>query len=263
VSAFPQLLVGRDQPKLYKINLTLTNLRRAVPTPNPQCDTAINHLITNAVFNISSDVIMLALGIPMFARIQLPLSKKIPLVGIFSLGIFVIVAAVLNKYYSFTAPFDDDWVFWYVRESATAIIVANLPFVWLLYRRMFGIRTTSATGSKSRSKSGGAFEISLRSRPESKLPSRLQPPRPRKMSDDSQMALGQGKSYMCEVTTSEAEEDSHQERSFDIKMPDAPATPPRSAQNDRSRDINVRTEISSTSMEAAILYSKQSVGSFT
>jgi len=27
---------------------------------------------------------MLALGIPMFARIQLPLSKKIPLVGIFS-----------------------------------------------------------------------------------------------------------------------------------------------------------------------------------
>jgi hypothetical protein len=237
---------------MYKTDSILMNLRRAVPTPNPQCDTAINHLITNAVFNISSDVIMLALGIPMFARIQLPLSKKIPLVGIFSLGIFVIVAAVLNKYYSFTAPFDDDWVFWYVRESATAIIVANLPFVWLLYRRMFGIRTTSATGSKSRSKSGGAFEISLRSRPESKLPSRLQPPRPRKMSDDSQMALGQGKS--------------HRDRSFDVKMPEGAAaltTPPRSAQNDRSRDINVRTEISSTSMEAAILYSKQSVGSFT
>ena len=244
----------------------LTIIRRAVPTPNPQCDTAINHLITNAVFNISSDVIMLALGIPMFARIQLPLSKKVPLVGIFSLGIFVIVAAVLNKYYSFTAPFDDDWVFWYVRESATAIIVANLPFVWLLYRRMFGIRTTSVTGSKSRSKSGGGFEISLRSRPESKTLSRLQPPRPRKMSDDSQMALGQGKSYMCEVTTSEAEEESHAERSFDIKIPDgaaAPATPPRSAQNDGSRDINVRTEISSTSMEAAILYSKKSVVSFT
>jgi hypothetical protein len=252
---------------LCKPNYVLTIIHRAVPTPNPQCDTAINHLITNAVFNISSDVIMLALGIPMFARIQLPLSKKIPLVGIFSLGAFVVVAAVLNKYYSFTAPFDDDWVFWYVRESATAIIVANLPFVWLLYRRIFGIRTTttSATGSKSRSKSGGTFEISLRSRPESKVLSRLQPPRARKMSDDSQMALGQGKSYMCEVTTSEAEEESLQRESdFDVKMPGGAASVASSglAQSDRSRDINVTTEIS-TSMEAAVLYSKKSVGSFT
>jgi hypothetical protein len=241
---------------------------RAVPTPNPQCDTAINHLITNAVFNISSDVIMLALGIPMFARIQLPLAKKVPLVGIFSLGIFVVIAAVLNKYYSFTAPFDDDWVFWYVRESATAIIVANLPFVWLLYRRMFGIRTTSATGSKSRSKSGGAFEISLRSRPGSKAPpsSRLAPPRMRKMSDDSQMALGQGKSYMCEVTTSETDdEEAHRERNLDDKMVDrtAPSSPSRVAPyGDRSREINVKTEFS-TCMEAAVLSNKKSMGSFT
>jgi hypothetical protein len=243
----------------------LTISRRAIPTPNPQCDTAINHLITNAVFNISSDVIMLGLGVPMFARIQLPLSKKVPLVGIFSLGIFVILAAVLNKYYSFTDPFGDDWVFWYVRESATAIIVANLPFVWLLYRRMFGIRsTTSVTGSKSKTRSGGAFGISLHSRPESNMPSRLQLPRSRKMSDDSQMALGQGKSYMCEVTTAEAEEEPHRERSFDNKMAKdaAPATPPRLAQSGRSRDINVTTEFSSTSMEAAVLYSKKSVGSF-
>jgi hypothetical protein len=208
---------------------------------------------------------MLALGIPMFARIQLPLSKKVPLVGIFSLGIFVILAAVLNKYYSFTDPFGNDWIFWYVRESATAIIVANLPFVWLLYRRVFGIRTTTnVTESKSRSKSGGAFDISLRSRPESKMPSRLQPLRSRKMSDDSQMALGQGKSYMCEVTTSEAEEGSQRERSFDDKMADgaAPVTPPRVAHSDRSRDINVTTEFSSTSMEAGVLYGKKSVGSF-
>jgi len=84
------------------------------------------------------------------------------------------------------------------------------------------------------------------------------------MSDDSQMALGQGKSYMCEVTTSEAEEESHRERSFDNKLSEGvvPATPPRIAQSDRSRDINVTTEFSSTSMEAAVLYSKKSVGSF-
>jgi hypothetical protein len=77
----------------------------AVPTPNPQCDAATNHLITNAVFNLTSDCAMLIIGLPMFLRLNLPLKKKIPVVLIFSLGIFTIVAAVLNKVYSFTQPF--------------------------------------------------------------------------------------------------------------------------------------------------------------
>jgi hypothetical protein len=117
----------------------------AVPTPNVQCDAATNHLITNAVFNLTSDVAMLAVGLPMFLRLSLRLSKKIPLIGIFSLGIFVIVAAILNKVYSFSDPFSDEWVYWYVRESSTALIVANLPFVWLFYRKIFHIRSSTAS----------------------------------------------------------------------------------------------------------------------
>ena len=38
----------------------------AVPTPNQQCDAATNHLITNAVFNLTSDCAMMAVGLPMF-----------------------------------------------------------------------------------------------------------------------------------------------------------------------------------------------------
>lgn len=115
----------------------------AVPTPHVQCDAATNHLITNATFNISSDCIMLAIGLPMFLRMHLPLKKKIPLVGIFSLGIFVILAAILNKVYSFTEPFGAMWTYWYVRESSTALLVANLPFVWTFWRRAFGVKTTN------------------------------------------------------------------------------------------------------------------------
>lgn len=113
----------------------------AVPTPHVQCDAATNHLITNATFNISSDLIMLTIGLPMFLRMHLPLKKKIPLVGIFSLGIFVILAAVLNKVYSFTQPFGAMWTYWYVRESSTALLVANLPFVWTFWRRAVGLKT--------------------------------------------------------------------------------------------------------------------------
>nr|POE54169.1 hypothetical protein CFP56_63472 [Quercus suber] len=117
----------------------------AVPTPNVQCDAATNHLITNAVFNLSSDVAMLAIGLPMFIRMSLPWRKKIPLIGIFSLGVFVVLAAILNKVYSFSLPFGVDWTFWYVRESSTALLVANLPFVWTVWRKITGGKTRSDT----------------------------------------------------------------------------------------------------------------------
>ncbi|KAK3067956.1 hypothetical protein LTR53_014841 [Teratosphaeriaceae sp. CCFEE 6253] len=114
----------------------------AVPTPNIQCDAATNHLITNAVINLSSDCAMIAIGLPMFVRLSLPWRKKVPLIGIFSLGIFVILAAILNKVYSFSEPFGSLWTYWYVRESSTALLVANLPYVWTFWRRV-------ATGTES------------------------------------------------------------------------------------------------------------------
>jgi hypothetical protein len=109
----------------------------AVPTPNIQCSAATDHLITNAVFNISSDLIMLVIGFSLFIRSTLPFDRKLIMACIFGLGIFVVLAAVLNKYYSFTHPFGSQWTFWYVRESSTAMVVANLPFCWTLLRRMF------------------------------------------------------------------------------------------------------------------------------
>lgn len=112
----------------------------AVPTPNVQCNTATDHLITNAVFNLTSDLAMLVIGFSLFIRSKLPWSRKLILAGIFSLGIFVLVAAVLNKYYSFAHPYGTQWTYWYIRESSTAMIVANLPFVWTLLRRVFKLQ---------------------------------------------------------------------------------------------------------------------------
>ncbi|KAF2260059.1 hypothetical protein CC78DRAFT_473806, partial [Lojkania enalia] len=111
----------------------------AVPTKSPQCNALIDHRITNAVFNISSDIVMLCIALPMFIRSLLPLKRKLILCGIFGLGIFVILASILNKYYSFTNPYSSDWIFWYARESSTAILVANLPFTWTLLRKLFNL----------------------------------------------------------------------------------------------------------------------------
>jgi hypothetical protein len=124
------------------------NMYWAVPSTT-QCTAATNHLITNAVFNISSDAMILAVALPMFIKTRLPLRKKIAIVGIFSLGTFVIICAILNKVYSFNQPFGLQWTFWYVRESSTALLTANAAFVWALLRRIFKLRSLGSFSGKN------------------------------------------------------------------------------------------------------------------
>jgi len=113
----------------------------AVPTSSSQCNALINHRIVKAVFNLSSDIVMLVIALQMLIRSLLPLKRKLILCGIFSLGIFVIIASILNSYYSFMNPYKQTWTFWYVRESSTAILVANLPFTWTILRQFFDLGT--------------------------------------------------------------------------------------------------------------------------
>ncbi|KAH6976685.1 hypothetical protein EDB80DRAFT_594023 [Ilyonectria destructans] len=111
----------------------------AVPTDNAQCSAATHHLITNAVLNISSDLMIIMIPMPMLISSTLPLKKKAVLCGVFALGLFTILSAVLNKVYSFTDPYGSDWTFWYIRELSTAVIIANLPYMWSLCRRLFNL----------------------------------------------------------------------------------------------------------------------------
>ncbi|KAF2832590.1 hypothetical protein CC86DRAFT_366340 [Ophiobolus disseminans] len=113
----------------------------AVPTSSSQCNALVNHRITKAVFNLSSDIVMLTIALQMLIRSLLPMKRKIILCGIFSLGIFVVIASVMNSYYSFKHPYKQTWVDWYVRETSTAILVANLPFTWTILREIFDLDT--------------------------------------------------------------------------------------------------------------------------
>lgn len=81
---------------------------------------------------------------PLLFKIRLPKKNKMILCMIFCIGMFTIVAAALNKYYSFTHPFGNEWTIWYLRESYTAILCANLPLTYPLIQRIFRLRNWSA-----------------------------------------------------------------------------------------------------------------------
>ncbi|KAE8349442.1 hypothetical protein BDV28DRAFT_151881 [Aspergillus coremiiformis] len=121
---------------------------------DPQCGPAQHHLIMSYAFNLSSDLAMLCIPVPVFIGLQLLWKKKIGLLAVFGLGIFVVVAATLSRYYCFTHPNSIAWIFWYVREASTAVIVTNVPNCYTLLRRMkvkgFTIFGTYATLRRKR-----------------------------------------------------------------------------------------------------------------
>ncbi|KAF6829819.1 ubid family decarboxylase [Colletotrichum musicola] len=109
----------------------------ALPPPDPQCATYENYAILQAFFNISSDTLMLLVPLPLIVRMSVAWRQKVVLVFIFSLGVCVIVAALLTKIYNLTDPFSPRYMLWYVREASVAVYVSNLPLIWPLLREWF------------------------------------------------------------------------------------------------------------------------------
>jgi hypothetical protein len=123
----------------------------AVPPPDPQCTTFEHYAIVQAVFNLSSDLLIIAIPIPMIASLSLPLKQKFGLGLLFSMGIFVvrvsppllfstptntiqIVAAILTKIYNLSNIYATTYMHWYTREASVAVYVTNLPGIWPLLR---------------------------------------------------------------------------------------------------------------------------------
>ncbi|KAJ5145168.1 hypothetical protein N7448_002560 [Penicillium atrosanguineum] len=154
----------------------------AMPVENMQCATYQRYSITQAVFNISSDAVMFAIPIPLLIKAQLKKARKVVLIGVMSLGLFTIIAAILNKYFNFASPLTTIYQIWYIREASTAIYVANLMCWWPLLRKLFGLTAFSYNSNRGRrandqNKDSGYSGSESQSRPSiSRTLERLKPP---------------------------------------------------------------------------------------
>ena len=136
----------------------------AMPPPNAQCTTLEHYAIIQACFNISSDTLMLFIPIPLVKKLKIHWKQKVILCLIFSLGLFVIVAAVLTKVFNLSDIWDTSYMFWYTREASVAVYVSNLPMVWPLMREYIPFLQNLTPVGKSTSRktygagtSGGGF----------------------------------------------------------------------------------------------------------
>ncbi|KAK3936785.1 hypothetical protein QBC46DRAFT_357189 [Diplogelasinospora grovesii] len=156
----------------------------SMPPTDDQCATLEHYAIVQGSLNISSDALMLCIPLPLIRKMAMPVKQKLVLFFLFSLGFFVIIAAVMTKVFNLKDMFDPVYMLWYVREASVAVYVANLPSIWPLLREWFpclrgltpgggtssglGANNSTLTGRGGRgakngnSKSGGGGSTTLR-----------------------------------------------------------------------------------------------------
>ncbi|KAJ5382282.1 hypothetical protein N7517_000193 [Penicillium concentricum] len=134
---------------LFLMCRPLTDYWAVLPAPDYQCSSYQYYEIVQGCISISADIFMLLIAIPMLVQVRVPLKQKMILMILFGMGIFVIVAAVLNKVYCLV-PSLISYVYmnWYFREATVAILVTNLPLIWSLLRDVFPALKSWTGGSK-------------------------------------------------------------------------------------------------------------------
>ncbi|KAF2276858.1 uncharacterized protein EI97DRAFT_323914 [Westerdykella ornata] len=108
------------------------------PDPGNACQAAISKPIlwVKFILNVSTDIYLLLIPIPMLWRSSLRLLKKIATTMVLSAGVAIIVFATLKSIYVIVDPIHGGQVAasWGTRETFAAVITTNLPMIFPLLK---------------------------------------------------------------------------------------------------------------------------------
>ncbi|OHE97864.1 hypothetical protein CORC01_06899 [Colletotrichum orchidophilum] len=93
---------------------------------NLECLTWEHYNILQITMNLSTDLVLLLIPVTLISRLKMKIGKKLLLICLFSMGVFVMLCAILTKVAVFTFSTDPVWFMWCVREVSTAMLVGNL-----------------------------------------------------------------------------------------------------------------------------------------
>ncbi|CDM30847.1 hypothetical protein DTO013E5_509 [Penicillium roqueforti] len=116
----------------------------------------------NASMNIATDIALLVLPMPLLSKLQLPRMQKIALMGVFAMGLLVVVTSILrlsslrevakspDTSYSNVAA-----AYWTAAECNVAIMCACLPFLRPIISRIFPKLLSGGSSNPYANKSAG------------------------------------------------------------------------------------------------------------
>ncbi|EFQ27363.1 uncharacterized protein GLRG_01858 [Colletotrichum graminicola M1.001] len=101
---------------------------------NEQCLTWRDYNILQLSMNLSTDLVLLLIPVTLISRMNMKIGKKLLLIALFSMGIFVMLSAILLKVAVFSNMFDPVWLIWCIREVSTAMLVGNLVLCMPIFK---------------------------------------------------------------------------------------------------------------------------------
>ncbi|KAF2705626.1 hypothetical protein K504DRAFT_387578 [Pleomassaria siparia CBS 279.74] len=112
-------------------------------TKPPKCYDPTRLYLFSACISLFTDVVILLLPIPTLLGLRVPMSKRLALIGIFSVGLLAIVASCVRMWVMAlwaqspdkSAQFGADLLLWGQVETNAGIISASIPFLRLLFGR--------------------------------------------------------------------------------------------------------------------------------
>ncbi|OLN82040.1 hypothetical protein CCHL11_08672 [Colletotrichum chlorophyti] len=133
---------------------------------NMECLTWKHYNIMQLTMNLSTDLILLLIPVTLISRLNMKIGRKLLLMCLFSMGVFVMLSAILMKVTVFSNSVDPVWFSWSVREISTAMLVGNLVLGFPLLKagwRLIFPSSGSTKGGSSAASGSGATKKSMRS----------------------------------------------------------------------------------------------------
>jgi len=106
------------------------------------CIDVLDFFVFNGAVAVLTDLIVLALPLPLVWGLQLPVSQKLSLLPVFGIGIFIVTVSSLRLHALIATPSLDrtyrlEGTLWTIIEFNLAVVCACLPSIRVLLVRMF------------------------------------------------------------------------------------------------------------------------------
>ncbi|KAJ4985320.1 hypothetical protein SVAN01_09171 [Stagonosporopsis vannaccii] len=126
------------------------------PNPGNSCQPAISKPIiwVSFVLNVSTDIFLFFIPIPMLWKSSLQLYKKVAATSVLSAGLLIIICATLKSIYVIVDPVNGGQLAaeWGTRETFIAVVTTNLPMIFPLFKVWFAPFLPSTFRSNSNNK---------------------------------------------------------------------------------------------------------------
>ncbi|KAE8355641.1 hypothetical protein BDV28DRAFT_145965 [Aspergillus coremiiformis] len=111
---------------------------RVYPPPNKKCGLKIQNVIVTCAFNVSTDLALLSIPIPLLWKVKTSLTRKLFISLFLSSGIFVIAASIVRTALTLSSePSTITVNRWGIREVFVGVATVNLPILRPLFTKRF------------------------------------------------------------------------------------------------------------------------------